>query len=84
MLLHLHLKYMQELEGKAVGHRGKFDNDQWNQETELARKHAVEEEECVEAAKNWKIAAESSIKLMECMEKLASSSDTNIDEKWVR
>jgi hypothetical protein len=91
MLLHLHLKYMRDfsngkqnaswLEGKAVEHRGKFDSDQKNRETELARKRAVEEQERVDAAKNRKIVAESSIKLVECMERMASSSDTNIDEK---
>ncbi len=62
MLLHLHVKYMPDysngaqnaswLEGKAVEHRGKFNADQKNQENELARKHAVEEEEHLEAAKN--------------------------------
>ncbi len=64
MLLHLHLKYMRDLsnskqnaswlEGKAVEHRGKFDTDQWNWETEIAQKCAVEEEEHIEAAKNQK------------------------------
>jgi hypothetical protein len=62
-------------------HRGKFDSDQKNCETELARKRAVEEQERVDAANNRKILAESSIKLVECMESMASSSDTNIDEK---
>jgi hypothetical protein len=92
MLLYLHLKYMRDfsngaqnaswMEGKAVVRRGKFDTDQKNHENELAWKHsAVEEEECLEAAKNQEMMAESSIKLVKCMEKMASSSDTNIDEK---
>ncbi len=62
-------------------HRGEFDTDQKNRENELARKRAVEEEEHLKAAKNWKMVAESSIKLVVCMERMASSSDTNIDEK---
>jgi hypothetical protein len=47
MLLHLHLKYMQDfsngkqnvswLEGKAVEHRGKFDTHQKDQDTEVAQ-----------------------------------------------
>ncbi len=91
MLLHLHLKYMRDfsngahyaswLEGKAVEHRGEFDSDQNNRENELARKRVVEEEENLEAAKNQKMVAESSIKLVVCVEKNASSSDTNKDEK---
>jgi hypothetical protein len=91
MLLHLHLKYMWDfsngkqnvswLEGKAAEHRGEFDSDQKNCETELAQKHAVKEQEHVDAAKNRKIVAESSVKLVECMEMMTSSSDTNTDEK---
>ena len=41
----------------------------------------MEEEERLEAAKNRKMVAESSITLVTCMERMASSSDTNIDEK---
>jgi hypothetical protein len=88
MLLHLHLNYMRDFSNsaqnaswKAVEHRGEFNTDQKNRENELAWKRAVEEEEHLEAAKNRKMVAESSIKLVACMERMASSSDTNIDEK---
>ncbi len=51
------------LEGKAVEHRGKFDTDQKNRENELTWKHAVEEEERLEAAKNRKMVADPPLNL---------------------
>ena len=67
------------LESKAVEHRGKFDTDQKNRENELAWKRALEEEKRLEAATNQKLVVESYIKLVACLRKMASSSDTNID-----
>ncbi len=70
---YLHLKCMRVfssgaqnaswMEGKAVEQRG--NTDQKNHDNELAWKHSVNDVECLEAAKNRKIVAESSIKLVE-------------------
>ncbi len=59
----------------------KFDTDQKNHEDEITHKQALEEEERKEAAKNKKMVAESTSKLVSCLEKLAGNPSNNDDEK---
>ncbi len=48
--------------------RSKFETDQKNREDKIARKRAVEEAERVEAAKNCKLMADNSSKLVQGLE----------------
>jgi hypothetical protein len=76
------LSWLQE---KAVESKSKFERDQKNCEAKLSRKHAQEEEEMKEAAKNWKMVAESSVQLSatlgEMMKGMVGNSNQVIKEK---
>ena len=91
----LHLEYLkgygsdnQNVEwliSKAEKAKGKFDTDQKNREAELKLKRQREEEEQLEAAKNRKLVAESSVKLTATLDKFSdtfsSRSNHDIDDK---
>jgi hypothetical protein len=98
MLLLLHLQCnsnfgnidqsLEWLEGKALETKSKFEKDQKTRETKLALKRKKEEEEQqLEASKNWKIVAESLAMLMAMLGNTLSqlitvrSNNENIDGK---
>jgi hypothetical protein len=89
LLLQLHLQYTQNyslgqqnltfLEAKQVEHKGNFETDQRNRETQLKQKRLLEEEEHREAAKTRKMLADSSQKLADCLERVTElSSSANV------
>ncbi len=60
-------------------HKGKFETEQRNHESQLKQKHLLEEEEHKEAAKTRKMLANSSQKLADCLERVTeTSSSANI------
>ena len=81
MLLYCHLHHLKAfgnskqdaswLEKQKVVTKSKFELDQKNQEDEIARKRAIEENERMEAAKNRKAMAEASDRLVSCFEAMA-------------
>jgi hypothetical protein len=94
LLLKHHLDYVSEFGSekqsanwiveKATEHKNKFHTDQRNREAELARKRAVEEDECRDAAKQRKAVAESSVELVVAFKQLIqtpTSSDAAVDGK---
>ncbi len=95
MLLALHHKYTSQfgvaeqslewLDGKSANTKTKFEKDQKNREAELKLKRQREEEEQLEAAKNRKLVAESSVKLTATLDKFSdtfsSRSNHDIDDK---
>jgi hypothetical protein len=96
MLLALHHKYTSQfgvaeqslewLDGKSANTKTKFEKDQKNREAELKLKRQREEEEQLEAAKNRKLVAESSVKLTATLDKFSdtfsSRSNHDIDDKF--
>ena len=97
LLLQLHLQYKQNyslgqqnltfLEAKQVEHKGKFETNQRNRETQLKQKRLLEEEERKEAAKTRKMLADSSQKLADCLERVTESSSSanvlrEVDKKF--
>ncbi len=56
---------------KAALHKSKFEMDQHNRETEIAKKRAAEEEEHKEAAKYRKVVADSSVELVAALKQFA-------------
>jgi hypothetical protein len=89
MLLALHHKYTSQfgvaeqslewLEGKSANTKTKFEKDQKNHEVELKLKR-------LEAARNRKLVAESSVKLTATLDKFSDAfslrSNDGLDEKW--
>jgi hypothetical protein len=59
----------------------KFETDQTNHEDEIAHKRAVEEAERVEAAKNHKLMADNSPKLVQFLEASLARNETVINKK---
>jgi hypothetical protein len=81
MLLASHLNHLKAfgnskqdaswLEKQKIKAKSKFELDQKNREDKIARKRAVEEHERMEAAKNRKVVAEASDRLVSCFEAVA-------------
>jgi hypothetical protein len=88
LLLQLHLKSVKEfgsgpqgvsfLENKKQVTKSKFEMDQKNRETELARKRALEEEEQKEAASNRREVAPQSKRIAYCLERMSALSSQDV------
>jgi predicted HTH transcriptional regulator len=88
LLLQLHLKSVKEfgsgvqgasfLENKKQVTKSKFEMDQKNWETKLARKRALEEEEQKEAATNCKEVAQQSKRIADCLERMSAPSTQDV------
>jgi hypothetical protein len=88
LLLQLHLKSVKEfgsgvqgasfLDNKKNATKSKFEMDQKNRETELARKRALEEEERKEAATNRKEVAQQSKRIADCLERMCAPSTQDV------
>jgi hypothetical protein len=88
MFFPLHLAYSAEfgsgkqsalwLSEKSSEHKSKFEMDQRNRLDELARKRKLEEEECLDAAKNRKQVAEASAQLVLAFQQF-STPPANVD-----
>ncbi len=88
LLLQLHLKSVKEfgsgvqgasfLDNKKQVTKSKFEMDQKNWETELARKRALEEEERKEAATNHKKVAQQSKRIADYLERMCAPSTQDV------
>ncbi len=56
---------------KGASHKSKFEMDQHNRETEMAKKRAAEEVEHKEAAKYRKVVADSSVEVIAALKQFA-------------
>ncbi len=61
--------------------RSKFENEQKNHGHEIAYRRAVEEAERVQAAKNCKLMADNSSKLVQCLEASLARDETVVNDK---
>jgi hypothetical protein len=59
------------LSEKAMAHKTKFETDQKNRLKELSKKRKAKEEECLDAAKNWKAVAEASAQLVQAFQQFS-------------
>jgi hypothetical protein len=80
LLLELHVEMAKDfgisqqdkinLDSKKAQYKSKLENDRKNMESKLAKKRLAEEEERKDVAKNQKIVAEQSTRMMDCFEQM--------------
>jgi hypothetical protein len=90
VLLQLHLTYAKDygtgaqgttfLEAKKKDQQSKFETNQRNRESELAKRHQMEEDEHKKAAKNRKIAAGQLVRMADCFERISSAASQDVSK----